>query len=173
MEIILFYSFKGSGWQQNHFLKGERKFNVMIFLTLVLFILICLGPYFVSHLGQIYAGDLSEGTNVVNKVLQSILSDKIFLLIAVLTTIGGLAKAVSNNSATRVVSNVLITWLPSLICILVIIQVIQPPLIVVNLLGGNFFFAWMMYLLIILTVMITLAGIQQVFAGLRTKVARE
>ena len=171
--IVLFYSFKGSDWIQPEFLKGERKFNIMIVFLVGLFILICIIPYFIFPFGSYYMGDFSQGTNVLNSVMEGIFSDPVFMLVAVLTVIGGLTKAVSSSRATRLVSNVLISWLPAFILCLVIIRAIQPPESIINLFGGNDFFAYLMYILINGMVLIGLAGIQQVFAGLRTKLAKE
>lgn len=156
--------------------EDKKLFGIELILFCFIFIFSYVIPFILATLtpnqGVIY-GNFSEGTNILNLIITSLLEDPLFILIAILTSIGGLGKTLSSNRAAQLTCNVLIIWLPSFIWTLVLLQVIKPPEKIVMVFNGNFFFAWIMYVLIIGSILVLLAGIQQVFQGIKNKLGNE
>ncbi|MGQ4876608.1 MAG: hypothetical protein ACP6IY_21285 [Promethearchaeia archaeon] len=129
--------------------------KLMITLTPVLMASFFLIMILISN--KIYPGVIVYEGDPISEAYFNILGTPLMSVMAVLVSIGGLVKFLTNNKAGNYVANILIFFIPVMMWLLVLLGVIPPPKAFDDVFLGNIAYAFIYLLVVLILIMIMFA----------------
>lgn len=110
-----------------------------------------------------------EGMDVFSQIWFTILNDPTLLIVIAIMTFGGIFKTL-DIAASDILGNVLVSWIPILIWVMVFVGYIEVPQAMYDLFSGMAWFGWFMYVIITMIIFITIISAIRLFTELSSRI---
>ena len=107
--------------------------------------------------------------DIFSQLWFSILQDPVVLIVAAIMTFGGIFKTI-NVVGSDILGDILVSWVPTIIWVMIVTNNIQVPVQIVALFQGMAWFGWLLYVLFTAIIFIMLIATINLFTGLATRV---
>lgn len=144
---------------------SPKKFQIGILIILALlvfsFVLIQLRENGVITSHFIETGQL-EGMDIFSEFWFQILQDPTVLLVITLMAFGGILKTI-DLPASQILGNVIVSWIPTLIWIMIFVGIIPIPDLMVDFFIGFQWFGWFTYVILVAIIFISVIAMITLF----------